>query len=35
VTPVLVQRAVWLAGICFVAAIAAVAITRRDADSSK
>ena len=34
-TPTLVQRAVWLAGICFVAAIAAVAITRRDADSSK
>ena len=33
-TPILVQRAVWLAGICFVAAIAAVAITRRDADSS-
>ena len=33
-TPTLVQRAVWLAGICFVAAIAAVAITRRDADSS-
>ena len=26
----LLQRAVWLAGICFVAAIAAVAITRRD-----
>jgi rare lipoprotein A len=35
VTPTLVQRAVWLAGICFVAAIAAVAITRRDAESSK
>jgi rare lipoprotein A (peptidoglycan hydrolase) len=35
VTPILVQRAVWLAGICFVAAIAAVAITRRDTDSSK
>jgi len=34
VTPTLVQRAVWLAGICFVAAIAAVAITRRDDDSS-
>jgi rare lipoprotein A (peptidoglycan hydrolase) len=32
VTPTLVQRAVWLAGICFVAAIAAVAITRRDSD---
>jgi rare lipoprotein A len=30
VSPVLVQRAVWLAGITFVAAIAAVAITRRD-----
>ncbi len=28
-TPALVQRAVWLVGICFVAAIAAVAITRR------
>ena len=27
-TPALVQRAVWLVGICFVAAIAAVAITR-------
>jgi rare lipoprotein A (peptidoglycan hydrolase) len=35
VTPALVQRAVWLAGICFVAAIAAVAITRRDSDSTK
>jgi rare lipoprotein A (peptidoglycan hydrolase) len=34
VTPTLVQRAVWLAGICFVAAIAAVAITRRDSDSA-
>jgi rare lipoprotein A (peptidoglycan hydrolase) len=31
VIPALVQRAVWLAGITFVAAIAAVAITRRDA----
>ena len=28
-TPALVQRAVWLVGVCFVAAIAAVAITRR------
>jgi rare lipoprotein A (peptidoglycan hydrolase) len=35
VTPALVQRTVWLAGICFVAAIAAVAITRRDAGSAK
>ena len=34
-TPAHVQRAVWLAGVCFVAAIAAVAITRRDAGSSK
>jgi rare lipoprotein A (peptidoglycan hydrolase) len=34
VTPTLVQRAVWLAGICFVAAIAAVAITRRESDSA-
>jgi rare lipoprotein A len=33
VTPALVQRTVWLAGICFVAAIAAVAITRRDGDT--
>ncbi|HEY3018117.1 MAG TPA: septal ring lytic transglycosylase RlpA family protein [Gaiellaceae bacterium] len=33
--PVLVQRAVWLAGITFVAAIAAVAITRRDSDSHR
>ena len=32
-TPAHVQRAVWLAGICFVAAIAAVAITRRDEGS--
>jgi len=29
-----VQRAVWLVGICFVAVIAAVAITRRHDDSS-
>jgi rare lipoprotein A (peptidoglycan hydrolase) len=28
-TPALVQRTVWLVGICFVATIAAVAITRR------
>lgn len=33
-TPTVLQRAIWLAGICFVAAIAAVAITRRDKDSS-
>ena len=33
-TPALVQRGVWLAGVCFVAAIAAVAITRRDAGGS-
>jgi rare lipoprotein A len=31
----LVQRAVWLAGITFVAAIAALAITRRDAGRSE
>lgn len=31
----LVQRAVWLAGITFVAAIAALAITRRDAESNR
>jgi len=31
----LVQRSVWLAGITFVAAIAALAITRRDADSNR
>jgi len=35
VTPALVQRAIWLAGICFVAAIAAVAITRRDTGNGK
>jgi rare lipoprotein A (peptidoglycan hydrolase) len=35
VTPAVVQRTVWLAGICFVAAIAAVAITRRDGGNSK
>jgi len=34
VTPTVLQRAIWLAGICFVAAIAAVAITRRDKGSS-
>ena len=28
--PALLQRAIWLTGICFVAVIAAVAITRRD-----
>jgi len=32
---VLVQRAVWLAGITFVAAIAALALTRRDAGSGE
>jgi rare lipoprotein A (peptidoglycan hydrolase) len=35
VTPAVLQRTVWLAGICFVAAIAAVAITRRDGGSSR
>lgn len=30
-----VQRTVWLAGITFVAAIAALALTRRDADSGQ
>jgi len=35
VNPALVQRAVWLAAICFVAVIAAVAITRRDSGSGK
>ena len=34
-TPALVQRAVWLAGICFVAAIAAVAITRHERDKKQ
>ena len=33
-TPALVQRAVWLVGICFVAAIAAIAITRREGGGS-
>ena len=32
--PQLVQRAVWLAGITLIAAIAAVAITRRDVGSN-
>ena len=31
-TATLAHRAAWLAGVCFVAAIAAVAITRRDRD---
>jgi rare lipoprotein A (peptidoglycan hydrolase) len=35
VSPTLVQRAVWLAGICLVAAIAALALTRRDAGSHR
>jgi rare lipoprotein A (peptidoglycan hydrolase) len=35
VNPALVQRAVWLAGITLIAAIAAVAITRRDAGSNR
>lgn len=35
-SPAFVQRAVWLVGICFVAVIAAVALTHRsDGDSSK
>ena len=34
-SPAFVQRAVWLVGICFVAVIAAVAITRRDSGSGK
>ena len=33
-SPTLVQRGVWLVGICFVAVIAAVAIARRGDDSS-
>ena len=33
-TPTLLQRAVWLLGVCFVAGIAAVALTRRDAHSA-
>ena len=33
--PQLVQRAVWLAGITLIAAIAAVAITRRDVGSNR
>jgi len=35
VSTTLVQRAVWLAGITLVAAIAALAITRRDAGSNR
>jgi len=35
VTPALVQRAVWLVGICFVAAIAAIAITRREGGNNR
>jgi rare lipoprotein A (peptidoglycan hydrolase) len=35
VSPTLVQRAVWLAGITFVAAIAALAITRRDVGGNR
>ena len=34
-SPTFVQRAVWLIGICFVAVIAAVALTRRGGDSSE
>jgi rare lipoprotein A (peptidoglycan hydrolase) len=34
VSPTFVQRAVWLVGVCFVAVIAAVALTRRGSDSS-
>ena len=34
-SPAFVQRAVWLVGICFVAVIAAVALTRRSGDDSK
>ena len=33
-SPAFVQRAVWLVGICFVAVIAAVALTRRSGDNS-
>jgi rare lipoprotein A (peptidoglycan hydrolase) len=35
VNPQLIQRAVWLAGITLIAAIAAVAITRRDVGSDR
>jgi rare lipoprotein A (peptidoglycan hydrolase) len=35
VNPQLVQRALWLAGITLVAAVAALAITRRDTGSSR
>jgi rare lipoprotein A (peptidoglycan hydrolase) len=34
-TAALVQRAIWLTGICFVAVLAAVAITRRDSGSGQ
>jgi rare lipoprotein A (peptidoglycan hydrolase) len=34
VTPLQLQRAVWLAGITFVAALAALALTRRDSGES-
>jgi rare lipoprotein A (peptidoglycan hydrolase) len=34
VSTTFVQRAVWLVGVCFVAVIAAVALTRRGGDSS-
>jgi rare lipoprotein A (peptidoglycan hydrolase) len=33
VSPAFVQRAVWFVGICFVAVIAAVALTRRGSDN--
>ena len=35
VTQPLVQRAVWLVGICFVAALGAIALTRRGDDQTK
>jgi rare lipoprotein A (peptidoglycan hydrolase) len=35
VSPAFVQRAVWFVGICFVAVIAAVALTRRGSDNDK
>jgi rare lipoprotein A len=35
VTPLQLQRAVWLAGITFVAALAALALTRRDSGSDR
>ena len=34
-SPTFVQRAVWLTGLCFVAVIAAVALTRRGGESSE